>query len=385
MDITATPTSPAAQRLERLLGYLETDPGNEPLRADIFQVALQLGRADLARAQVAHQLERDPLDVNWRHREAALAMQRHDYADAVRLLAALAPEAPDNPWIRFDLARALFRHGQFDLAQAQLEPLVAANLAQVPSAMALYLRSGQRLVDPEPLLDTFKARAADVPLPAEAYGVASVLAIDAERIADARAWSAHALALAPAQREALVAAGTLALADGDVAQAKAYLEACLAAHPQDGRALSALGMARLQDGDAAGAQAALKDAVLHLSEHIGTWQALGWSQLALGDFAAARDTFVHALDMDRNFGESHGALAVALAALGELPRAQEHIDRALRLDPGSLAALYAKSLLAGEGRGGEAFRLLARRVLGRQKTLTGTPLADIVLSRLPEQ
>lgn len=381
-DTIPTPAAtPAEQRLSRLQQYLLVDPGNEPLRADLFQLALQLGRAELAQAQVTHQLAIDPLDVNWRHRQAALAMQRHDYGDAVRLLAALAPEAPGNPHIRHDLGRALFRQGEFALALAQLEPLVEQQLGQVPAALSLWMRCQQRLGEHELLLDVFAARAADTPLPPEAYGVAGLIALDAERVEQARAWAGHALALAPRQREALVAMGTLAVADQDGASAKLYLEACLADHPQDGRAWSALGLARLIDLELAPALEALLRAVRYMPEHIGTWHALGWCQLSLRDVGAARDSFAHALEMDHNFGDSHGALAVTLAMLGEQGPAHQHIERALRLDPGSLVALYARSVLDGEGRDPQAFRLMARRLLGRHKTLTGAPLADAVLAR----
>lgn len=381
---TASPAaaSPAEQRLERLQQFLQVDPGNEPLRADIFQLALQVGQPALAQAQVAHQLERDPLDINWRHRQAALAMQRHDYADAVQLLAALALEAEGNPYIRLDLGRALFRQGEFELALAQLQPLVEQQLQQVPSALSLWMRCQQQLGELHLLLDVFAQRAADTSLPAEAYGLAGLIAVDAERVAEARIWAEHALALAPQQREALVAMGTLALADQDGAAAGRYLEACLALHPQDGRAWSTLGMARLFEAQLAPALEALQLAVQYMPSHIGTWHALGWCQLALHDAAAAKASFTHALEMDHNFGESHGGLAVVLATLGEREQAQFHVERALRLDRASLAALYAKSLLGGEGLNPDTFRVMARRILGKQQTLTGAPLADAVLARM---
>jgi tetratricopeptide (TPR) repeat protein len=378
----ATAANPAEQRLGRLQQFLLADPGNEPLRADIFQLALQLGQSALAQAQVAYQLEQDPLDVNWRHRQAALAMQRHDYGDAVQLLAALALEAEGNPYIRLDLGRALFRQGEFELALAQLQPLVDTQLQQVPGALGLWMRCQQQLGELDLLLDVFAARAADTPLPPEAWGLAGLIAVDAERVDEARAWAGHALQIAPQQREALVAMGTLAIADQDAATAQRLLQACVALHPQDGRAWSALGMARMLEGEMAPAQDALRLAVQYMPSHIGTWHALGWSQLSLLDLAAAKASFAHALEMDHNFGESHGGLALVLAVLGEREAARFHLERALRLDQGSLAALYARAVLSGEGGDPQTFRVMARRILGKQKTLTGAPLADAVLARM---
>jgi hypothetical protein len=52
--------------------------------------------------------------------------------------------------------------------------------------------------------------------------------------------------------------------------------------------------------------------------------------------------------MDRNFAESHGALATIAALRGERQRAQELINVALKLDPQSMAARYAAAVLSGD-------------------------------------
>jgi hypothetical protein len=49
--------------------------------------------------------------------------------------------------------------------------------------------------------------------------------------------------------------------------------------------------------------------------------------------------------LDRNFGESHGGLAVVQVIQNELDEAERSIKRALRLNPMSFSALYAQSLL----------------------------------------
>lgn len=377
------PSTAIAQRLERLQGFLRDDPDNEPLRSDIFATALGLGQFALAQQQVDHLLARLPEDRNWRHRQAVLCMEQGDYVQAELLFDSLLAQGEPAPHLLYDLGRTLYRQGKFQEALDTLRPLVDGALNQVPAAMALWMRCQQPVGDLDELLALFVARSAEHELPPEAWGVASLVAFDLERVADARAWAARALQVAPAQREALVAMGTLALAAQDGPQACAYLEHCLSLYPRDGRARSALGMSYMLVGKLEQAAAELGLAVAAMPGHLGSWHGLAWSQVGVRDLAGAQASFEHALELDHNFGESHGGLAVALALRGERERARHHIERALRLDPGSLAALYARSLLDGEGQDPKAFRVMARRILGKRQALSGKSMVDEVLARMP--
>lgn len=84
-----------------------------------------------------------------------------------------------------------------------------------------------------------------------------------------------------------------------------------------------------------------------MPEHIGTWITWGWCQFASDHVQDARRTIEQALLLDRDFGESHGSLAVALAKLGDTEGARREIGLALRLDPRGFSAHYAETLLDG--------------------------------------
>ncbi len=133
--------------------------------------------------------------------------------------------------------------------------------------------------------------------------------------------------------------------------------------------------------DLAGALDAFRKAVASMPDHIGTWIGLGWSQFLSNQPQEARASFEEALRIDRNFAESHGALAVALARLGETQRARTEIELALRLDPKSLSARYAEAMLNGQASDPKAFLELARKVLSRVPAGALAPdrtLADVV-------
>ena len=65
---------------------------------------------------------------------------------------------------------------------------------------------------------------------------------------------------------------------------------------------------------------------------------MAWCNLMKKDLAAAQQNFEAAMALDRNFGETHGGLAVVLALQGRREEAKLSIERALRLDPQSLSA-----------------------------------------------
>jgi hypothetical protein len=100
-----------------------------------------------------------------------------------------------------------------------------------------------------------------------------------------------------------------------------------------------------------------------------------------GDLQQAEQTFAQVLAMDRNFGESHGGLAVVHALQGKKAQAAEGAERALRLDPESLAAVYARMVLSGDTHDPTRFKKLALRLLSARSGPFGGSLADAVVKR----
>ena len=85
--------------------------------------------------------------------------------------------------------------------------------------------------------------------------------------------------------------------------------------------------------------------------------------LITGASSGIGECFARALELDRNFAESHGGLAVVAALSGDAQAARAHAQRALGLDAECVSARYAASLLAGEIRDEATFREVARRLL----------------------
>jgi len=367
--------------VDRLKEFLRQDPENWNLRADLFDAALAAGDVAAATEQVERARTARPDDPAWSHREATLLLATRRYPEAQVVLEHLIAAGNDHPAVRHNLAYALFAEGRLEDAAAAVEPLLGLAEESGGLAWVLWLRAQHRLHRADQALARLGDEAAQRPMAPEAWGVASLMAIDENRLPDAAAWSERALRGRPDQLEALVARGTVALAHQDPKGALGLFERALRLHPTDGRTWSGVALARMLAMDLPGALDAFQKAVATMPDHVGTWIAYGWGRLMGNDVAGARAAFEEAVRLDRNFGESHGALAVALARQGDTARARAEIDVALRLDRLGLSARYAEAVLSGEVKDAEAFARLARRVLGQVPAPeggAGGTLADIV-------
>jgi len=335
------------ESLTRLLSLAEQDPENWTLRADLFDRALALGEIDLARAQAELALRAQPQDGPWRHRLAVTLLAQRRFPEAQAAFEALVASGIEDPAVRHNLAFALFSQELMVEAAATVEAFVSGGRDPSGAALALWLRCQHRLGRLAEGLAAFRREATEHAVSADACGVASLMAIDADNLEEARKLSEIALRERPDQLEALVAHGTVALADQQAGPALAAFELALGRNGSDGRSWSGLGTAKLLAGDLGAAQEAFRRAVTHMPGHVGTWIAFGWSLVLGGKVREAQEAFEAALRLDRNFPESHGALAVALARLGERERAEHEIEVARRLDPAGLSARYARAVLDG--------------------------------------
>lgn len=154
------------------------------------------------------------------------------------------------------------------------------------------------------------------------------------------------------QCEALLASASMQLDAEQEASARATFEKLLGAHPSCGRAWLGLALIELGRLQLKAAKRDIQLAAKYIPDHIGTWHVLAWIEIILGNVVDAEHAFQRALAIDRNFGETHGGLAVIAAMRGEDAEARLGIKRALRLGPDSMAALYAQMILlerAGQG------------------------------------
>ncbi|HEU4708043.1 MAG TPA: hypothetical protein VFS17_01920, partial [Methylophilaceae bacterium] len=175
-----------------------------------------------------------------------------------------------------------------------------------------------------------------------------------------------------------VAASGSALGFEEFEVSRYLLNKALEIQPTQGRAWVTLGLIDLLDSNLRDAQKNLEKAVKYMPDHIGSWHVLAWAQLLQNNIEAAELSFLSALKIDENFGETHGGLAVIAAMKGKWDQAKELSKIAKRLDPESKSPLYAQILqLQHEGRADVAQRI-TDSVLKNSSMPNGRSLQEIL-------
>jgi len=343
--MTAPTTQPRpSSQLQRLLGFLERDPTNLPLLAEAAGVALDEGDTGRAADLIDRYAALADLPPPMRNLRALVAMAEGRHADAAETFASLLEIESDDPALRFNLAWCRAMSEDFEAATQLIDETVAA---AVPGAAALHVESLHHLGRLEEALARGMGYAERLPDDRALMGSLALVAFDADEADLARGYADQA---GPANADARAVVGMLLLGEQHTAEALAAFDEALAIDPDHGRGLLGRGLALMAAGQGGEAAADLARSAERFEDHQGSWMAAGWAELARGDQAKAREYFERAVSIAEPLADGHASLAILDLVEGARDRARERIEEALRLDPNSVSAALARSmLLAADG------------------------------------
>ena len=376
----ATTSANGSERLTRLLGYLQQDPDNLALLRDAADQALQDACWDEANTLVDAALALAPGDAVSRYRKAVIAARRRDGPASLALTQALIDEGEQHDAVLFQHAHALILSGRHAEADPVLESLLP-RAHTLPGFDHLHVRA----LHGAGRLDDAIRVASGLGDDPTAQGMLSLLYTDVDRLEEGGALAVAVLATAPDNIDALLAAGTVALAMEQPETALPYFEQAAASHADNGRAWMGIGLARMHRQDFTGARDAFEKTVRLIPMHLGSWNTLAWIQILQQDHMAASTTLQAATRIDRNFGETHGTLAVLCAFEKKWTEAKHHADVALRLQPASFAGRYAQTLLLEHQGNPESARRSLEQIMRNFKAPAGGNLADVIRRRAAHQ
>lgn len=365
-------------RLERLLGFLAQDPDNTSLLIDALSLAISSQAITAAQTLKAH-VTNHGIDNAVAHAHLAhLLLLAGDYAGAA-LQGDLAIAAGIiHPAVLFNTAFGHFHAADYASSASTLARVTSQPDAALP-ALLLHARALHHLEsdDAEPLV----VRALELePEHIEARGLLALLHYERDAYDEALQLAHEVLAEQPDQLDALLACAGTHTEQGRMEAARKTWLHTVSAHPDCGRAWSGLAQVEFHELEFNQAEEHLKTAVLHMPDHIGTWHLLAWIYILRGDSAQARDALDRSYALDRNFGETHGGLAVVDAMEGKTDSARQGIRRALKLNPDGMSARYAEMLLLQqEGKADEATALV-NSVLDRP-TADGQATGRVLIER----
>lgn len=341
-------------RFARLAALLDHDPDNPHLLADTAEAAQAEQRWDEVTALLDRLAAVQPLSPGQLHLAGMAALQRRDWTAAESRFARLIDTGIAPPPVRFNRAWALAMAGRGSEGLDLLDP---ATVAELPQAAQLRVQLLHDAGD----MDAAMAQARES---LERHGdhrglnaAVATLATDLDDLELAR----RCAEAAGDHPDALVTLGTIALDDGDTRLAAEQFAQALVRNADAPRALVGSGLARIAaGGDADAAATEIDRGAALFGTHLGSWIAAGWTHFLRGDHATARARFDHALTLDDNFAEAHGALGVLDLLAGDAAAARRRIAVATRLDRDCFAAALGKVLIAqGEGNADRVQAILA--------------------------
>lgn len=366
----------AGLRLERTEAYLASDPVNPGLMALAMELTLETGDMDRAAYHAETARLSHPDNPTLQYRRAQVHAAQRKWNEAAEIFSALL-SAHQNVNLACSLADCVVHVGDYAAASAALFPW-RDDPALPHQGATLLVRAMHHMGQYRAAINlhnSFRDRFLDDPTYCAA---ASLLHLDAGEAAAAAVLAGRALTDGARPIEALVTNATLSLGNTDADLASFHFSEALEQNSTDGRCWSGLGMATMLRGDCKAAIPQLEQAVRFMPSHIGSWHALGWCHLLTQDLHGAEAAFSAALALDRNFGESHGNMAVIAAHKGQRARAQAAVRTALKLDAKSLSAHYAEMVMSGEAADPERFKAVALRLIGAYHTPGGESLAAAV-------
>ncbi|MGH8108423.1 MAG: tetratricopeptide repeat protein [Arenimonas sp.] len=335
------------QRIDRLKSYLAADPANAMLICDLvdaYFAAAQYQEADQLLSSLGAGLIDEP-GVAFRRARISLILGR--YEDSISALQALIDQGHENVALWHDLAFSYLCLKNTSSATWAISEAVKrfgdnAELSIVAGRIALM--DGDFETAHAQLVKALSL----APEHATAMGLQALVYLDSDKQDIAFDVAKNCLSLYPDQHEALLVIGTVSLWRQDLSTASECFTRVLERHPNSGRARTGYGQVKMMQNKLLEAREQLRMAVIAIPEHIGTWHALAWTQLLLGDVDAAEASYQSGYDLDRNFADSHGGLALIHALKGRTEEADQAIKRALRLNPACVTAHYARTLLLSD-------------------------------------
>lgn len=364
------------ESIARHEAYLRADPGNAALCVALADLYHRAGRFDDAHATLQRCLAEHPGHAIARGRVAAVQISQHRFTDAEHTLVELAGEAPADAALRHNLGLARYYQGRWAEALEAFGQARALGLADPSSAaanLAYLTMSHHHLGDTAAALEVGRQWASvggDA-----AAGYVALVEMDHGDMAAAHRRAAAVLEREPGNIDAAIVEAMWSAEMQDIDTAKSHFDAVVRAEPDNARGWLGLGLTNLYEERSGEAIEALQTATRLMPRHAATLTTLAWARFVSRNLSAAERTFRDAIELDRGFAEAHGGLALTLVYMKRYAEARRETRIALRLNPGSFGAIYAKgALMALDGKRpqGEAeiAQALLRPIMSDGRSLT---------------
>jgi len=339
------------EQLNRMERSLEADPNDFNLFSECVDLCMRVGDFVKAQNLVDEAILRNPKALSVYVERAKLQLVSGKYDEAINTLSFLKQQGFYTADILYYLVWAMLNLAQYEGVISEIEHS-SQFIDEYPALILVKARALYHLHEIDAAIEALDSYLEIDQNNAEAIGLKSMLLLDSANYPEAKYYAEKAIKICPHNHEALITLSSLAPTeqgrDSEERQVK---------DTQPSHFMLNLGQSYLLNNEYEEAEHALKEAGSMMSHDIGTWHALAWTKILLNKTDDAKCCFEHALELDRDFSESYGGLAVIAALQKDFCLAENLTQKAIQLDPQSVAGDYAKSLILENMKQQETFKL----------------------------
>lgn len=333
------------EKINRYKKFLDNDPLNIQLKLDIADLYLKINDKETASFYLT-ELAEEPLTLDECCHLGNLLLKAGNTEQAIIILESLFEHHEDDVGIALGLAYAYFQSKEYNEALDLIECGIFEQVDQLTAQFYLLkARCYHALSETEAALEILDEAVKTHPDNYDIFGMISLLYCDQGQIEKAVALAKQVILQNESQQEALLVLNYASIQDQSIETAKQQAENLIKLNPENGRAWMNLGLSYMLDNHLNEALQAIEKAVEYMPDFIGLWHTKGWCELLSKNTEKAKESFISAFELDRNFAESHGNLAVIAALEKDQEKATYYITRAKRLNPDNFAGNYADILL----------------------------------------
>jgi tetratricopeptide (TPR) repeat protein len=375
--------SSAAERLKQLLKYLEFTPNNANLLSDVVTTAIEAKDTDAAKAALGNALAQQPVSAELLAHAGLMYLQLNEHTAAYEALRQAVENGVEDISVTYNLAYSQYQLRDFAGAMKTLAPVLTSD--ELPKEVAMLSARCKHNTDSlESGIEQLESFLAQRGHDADVEGLLALLLCDNDQPDAALTHANRTLKTSPLNFDALIARAGANMTSRSYHSALSDFTKASSINPSSGRAWSGLAQVAFYNFEFDSALDHLQKAVRHMPDHIGTWHLLGWTWLMKEDYSSALEAFEESYKLDRNFGETHGALASVYALAGQADKAEKHIKLAKKLAPEGFSYLYASMVMLNKQNRQQEAQALFEKVKTTHYAALGTTPAHLVESRLKE-
>ncbi|MCV2885328.1 tetratricopeptide repeat protein [Aestuariibacter sp. AA17] len=370
------------ERISRLEHFLEVDKDNPNILGDLAQLYIESGDVDKARQYCIQGLSLDESNQKLLFASALVDYRLEDFVTAVTKMETLSDSLLHTPHVAYPYAYSLLKLHRSEDALRILKH--AYQIDEHEDIAFLLARTFYQVnAYDEAILILEKLHAQQILL-APVSGLLSQIYSDMEEWDKAAYFATTALDLDKHNVAANLTQGYVLLKANRYSDASEYFNSAVMQQAESGRGHLGLAITFLFQKDFTLAEQHLHKTLQIQPDLLPAINLLGWLYILQDKFFDARKIFQKGIEIDRNFGEMYGGLAVIEAIQGNEEEARHQVRRSLRLNGTSYSGSFAKIMLLDKRGDKNQAKMVWENLMASKIDESGKTMEDAIIEQIKD-